>query len=132
VVFTGPIPFEEMSQLYALAQVVVMPSIRENCPQAALETMAQARAMVGSDIPPMRELLSDGEGVTVPAMDHDGLAHAVVNVLQDAGLRRRLGTQARRRAHETYRWEVVAQKIADHYARLSGARQAARPSPSGA
>ena len=118
VVFAGRLPFDELSQLYALAQVFVMPSLRESCPQAVLETMAQACAVVGSDIPPMREVLAAGGGLTVPAMDHGALAQAITTVLKDDGLRRRLGRQARRRAHEAYRWEVIAAKIADKYAGL--------------
>lgn len=115
VIFAGHIPFEEMVQLYALAQVFVMPSLRESCPQAALEAMAQACAIVGSDIPPMQELLPEGVGVTLSARDHNALARALITVLKDAGLRRYLGKQARRRAYKVYRWEVVAREMANRY-----------------
>ena len=125
VTFAGHIPLEEMAQLYALAQVFVMPSLRENCPQAVLEAMAQACAIVGSDIPPMRELLPEGAGLTLPATDHGALAQAIITVLKDSGLRQRLGENARRRAYETYRWEVVAQRIADRYEWLSSAERSA-------
>ena len=132
VVFAGHIPLDEMAQLYALAQVFVMPSLRENCPQAVLEAMAQGCAIVGSDIPPMQELLPEGVGLTVPATDHGALAQAIISVLKDGGLRRRLGTQARRRAYETYRWEVVARRIADQYERLLNGKQAVEAPPDAA
>jgi len=128
VVFAGHVPFEEVSQLYSLAQVFVMPSLRENCPQAALEAMAQACAIVSSDIPPMQELLPAGAGIRHPTRDHDALAQAIVAVLRDPKLRRRMGEQARRRAYETYRWDVVAQRIANQYVRLSDAGRTARES----
>jgi glycosyltransferase involved in cell wall biosynthesis len=56
--------------------------------------------------------------------DAEAFADAVRDVLADAGLRRRLGEQARRTVVERYDWEVVGRPMLDAYRRLlEGARE---------
>jgi phosphatidyl-myo-inositol alpha-mannosyltransferase len=55
--------------------------------------------VVGSDLPPIRELLGDDEaGVIVPVGDTAAAAAAVTRLVGDEGLRARLGASGRRRA----------------------------------
>jgi len=118
IVFAGVIPFEELSQLYGLAQVIVLPSLRENCPQVLLEAMAQGKAIVTSDIPPLTEILPPGTGITLPALDQDALADALLNLLRRERFRETMGAQARQRAREKYRWTVVTKQVAYVYDRV--------------
>ncbi len=124
VIFAGAVPLAELAQLYSLARVFVLPSLQENCPQVLLEAMAQAKAIVASDIAPVREILSDSTALMVPPSDHEALASAVVRLLKDQGLREELGSAARQRAYDVYRWDVVAQQVAQMYERLLPTRSA--------
>jgi len=124
VVFAGTVSLEELTQLYGLASVFVLPSLQENCPQSLLEAMAQGRAIVASDIAPLRPIL-DGVALLVPPLDHRALARSVRTLLGAAEFRRQLAERARQRAWECYRWEVVAQQTADVYQE----RLLARPCP---
>jgi glycosyltransferase involved in cell wall biosynthesis len=119
VLFVGSVSLEEMIQLYDLASVVVFPSFRENCPQAVLEAMARGRAVIGSNIPPMREILSNESGVILPAADHEGIASAILRLLRDPEERARLGKVARERAYDVYRWTVVGRKIEKFYEHIT-------------
>ena len=128
VIFAGAVPLPELAQLYALAQVFVLPSLQENCPQALLEAMAQGKAIVASDIAPVREILPEGTAVLVRPTDPEALASAVLRVLDDERLREELGSCARQRVHDVYRWEVIAQRVAQTYDELLRSR-ASDPNP---
>jgi glycosyltransferase involved in cell wall biosynthesis len=103
-------------ELYSLATVVALPSLRENCPQTALEAMAQGKAIVTSDIGPLREVLPNGTCLQVPALDHGALAAKIALLLSNDRLREDIGARARARAHCTYRWDVVSRQIVNAYA----------------
>jgi glycosyltransferase involved in cell wall biosynthesis len=125
VIFAGAVPLEELAQIYGLAQVFVLPSLQENSPQALLEAMAQGKAIVASDIPPVREILPEGCAELVPPLDQEALAKTLIRLLSDGGARDELGARARRRACDVYRWEKVASQIAEVYERLT--RRPAEP-----
>jgi glycosyltransferase involved in cell wall biosynthesis len=118
VIFTGAIPLDELAQIYRLAKVFVLPSLQENCPQVLLEAMAQGKAIVASDIAPVREMLPQGSAELVPPLDREALAQTLIRLVLDAGVRDELGARARQRAHDVYRWEKVACRIVEAYRRL--------------
>ena len=122
-VFAGPV-IDELRQLYGLAKIVVLPSLQENSPLAALEAMAQGKAIVASDIAPLREMLPEGTAVLVARSDHDALGQALIRLLRDDRAREQMGARARRRAYDVYRWERVAQRIAQVYENLVSGRPA--------
>jgi glycosyltransferase involved in cell wall biosynthesis len=63
------------------------------------EAIASGCAIVGSDTPPVREFITDGEnGLLVPFADPDALAGALLRLLEDDVLNRRLRANARRYA----------------------------------
>ena len=114
VVFAGNVPSEELAQLYSLASVFVLPSLLENCPQSLLEAMARGRAVVASDIAPLRPMLH-GVAPLVPPLDHGALARALIPLLTERDARQRLGRRARHRAWERYRWGLIAGETAEVY-----------------
>lgn len=118
VIFAGAVPLQELAQIYGLAHVFVLPSLQENCPQALLEAMAQGKAIVASDIPPVREMLPEGSAELVSPVDQEALTKTLIRLLLDGGARDELGARARQRASDVYRWGKVASQIAEAYERL--------------
>lgn len=61
------------------SSVVVLPSYREGCPRVLLEAAATGRAMIGTDVAGVREVVHHGEnGWLVPAKDVEKLAEAML------------------------------------------------------
>jgi glycosyltransferase involved in cell wall biosynthesis len=90
---TGEIPFADVRALLHTASAFVFPSLWEAMPMAVVEAMQAGAAIVGSDIPALREVLGDA-AVLVPAEDATKLAEAVKGLLADESVR----TQLRERA----------------------------------
>ena len=92
----GQIPRAAIAGLLEQARVVVLPSLYENFPYAALEAMAAGRPVVCTSNTGIAELLDgSGAGSVVPAGDSVALADALEPYLRDAALAGRAGERAR-------------------------------------
>jgi len=91
------------------------------------EAMACGVPVVATDVGAVREVIEHGRtGLVVPPLDAEALASGALMLLSDAGLRARLGAEARRRAVELYdatgmaRLQVdVLTAARDHHVRRS-------------
>jgi phosphatidyl-myo-inositol alpha-mannosyltransferase len=108
---------DELPGFHAGADVFVSPALgQESFGMVLVEAMAAGVPVVASDIPGYREVVRDGrDGLLVPPGDADALAAAVLRILGDRSLARRLSTAGRERA-ERYRWERVVPEIEQAYA----------------
>lgn len=110
-----------MSELYAAADVVVVPSWAEPFGLVVVEAMAAAKPVVGTDAGAIPELVQGGTtGLLVPPREPVALAAAIERLLRDPALRRRMGEAARARADEHFSIERYCTEI--HRALLDAAR----------
>ncbi len=80
----------------ASADLVAMPSLIEGMPMALLEAMALGKPVVASEVWGIPEVVADGEtGMLVPAANPEALALALLRLLEDGELRRRMGARAK-------------------------------------
>ncbi len=92
----GQVPRSAITLLLERARVVVLPSLYENFPYAALEAMAAGRPVVCTSNTGIAELLDgSGAGSVVPAGDAVALADALEPYLRDPDLAARAGARAR-------------------------------------
>jgi len=109
--FVGEVPNAELPRVLAGAAVAVYPSHMEAMPVAWLEAMAMGKAIVASRRGPGPEIIEDGEsGLLCDPYDPRSIADAIVRVLADAALRRRLGDAARRRAEREFSTDVAVER----------------------
>ncbi len=79
--------------------VLAIPSVREGFPMITLEAMALRVPIVGTTIDGIVEQVDhEGQGLLVPPGEPGALGRALVTLLQDSVLARRLGEAARHRA----------------------------------
>ena len=85
--------FRNMSDLYAAADVVVVPSVRPDpLPNSALEAAAAGCCVVASSIGGLPEIVRDGEtGLLIPPGDAHALATALAALAADPARRAQLG-----------------------------------------
>lgn len=103
------------------ADVVLLPSLWENCPYACLEAMAAGRAIVTSSAGGLPELIQDGEnGLLASSQSVDSYVNCIERLIEDCNLRERLGAAARRTVAASYRDVDVAKRSVDYYRECLG------------
>jgi glycosyltransferase involved in cell wall biosynthesis len=97
--FLGYVTGSVLQEAIAGAAVVVVPSeCYENCPMSVLEAMAHGKAVVGSRIGGIPELVAQGEtGFLFEAGDVGELRGRVETLMRDGALREKLGKAGRAR-----------------------------------
>jgi D-inositol-3-phosphate glycosyltransferase len=116
--FLSPRPHEELPQVYAAADVLLMPSRSESFGLVALEAQACGVPVVAAAVGGLRYVVAEGKGGFLLA-GHDPAAHArrVLEVLSDPQLAARLSGAAVRHARG-FPWEATASRVLSVYAEL--------------
>ena len=118
----GAIDHDQVPAALADMDVYVMPSVSpsETFGVSAVEAAASAVAVVFSDLPGVREAVTDGVGgLAVPPGDSEALAEAIIRLLADEPLRRRLGEGGRRWANERFDFEDNVTQMEKVYRRAT-------------
>lgn len=89
-------------------------TVRWMSPLKLFEYMATGKAIVCSDLPVLREVLTDEvNGLLVPPADHAAWVQAVSRLKEDPALRARLGDAAEEEFLAHYTWEERAKVVLD-------------------
>ncbi len=97
---------KRLIELMRAAHVFALPSLVDRFGIALVEAMATATPCVTSDYGAMPEVVGDA-GIVVPSNDDEQLAAALIKLLQDVPLSRRLGLIGRKRYEERYNWDSI-------------------------
>ncbi|MEP6729706.1 MAG: glycosyltransferase family 4 protein [bacterium] len=109
----------DMAHVLRNAAIVCLPSYREGVPKALLEAAACGRAIVTTNVPGCREVVSHGEnGLLVPPRDSRALAEALRVLLNDSEVRAQMGRAGRRRAEKEFDANSVVQRTLEIYEEL--------------
>lgn len=101
-------------------QICVLSTHYEGMPLALLEGMAAGCAVVGSDVPGVREVLRDGEdGLLVPEADPVALADALERLLRDSDDAARMAANARAAALDRHGRELMNRRYEDLFLALA-------------
>jgi len=137
VLFLGEVPFDDLPDVYAAADVHAISSDYESFCFAALEAMASGLPLAVTDTDWVPRLVGKEEGrgargegaesvrecpggMVVPVGDARGMAEALCALAEDAALRRRMAQRNRERAVAGYGWEASAKTLMGVYQRLAG------------
>ncbi|MDG4830134.1 glycosyltransferase family 4 protein [Solwaraspora sp. WMMD1047] len=121
--FTGRIPHADLVDELRRAEVAVVPSLFEGFSLPLVEAMSCGVPVVATTGGALPEVAGpDGEAaLLVPPGDVAALAVAIGRLLDDAGLRHRLGAAGRARVLRHYTWRVAAERTVRVYRRAIAA-----------
>lgn len=112
---------DDLPDILAASDVVVLPSVREQFGQVLVEGMACGLPVIAVDAHGPADIVDHGEtGWLVEPDDVYTLANALVEAVNRPDERRRRGTNAAEDAAERYAWPALAQDVADLYDEVSG------------
>ena len=107
---------EELLQLYNSSDLFVLPSIvdsqgnTEGLGVVLLEAMACKLPVIGSDTGGIPDIIQDGEtGLLVPEKDVSGLSNAILSLIKNEELRKKLAVNGYDRVKEKFSWEKIAE-----------------------
>jgi L-malate glycosyltransferase len=107
--------YESIAEIAVQADVFLLPSELESFGLSALEAMACAVPVVGSDTGGLPEVVKHTEsGFLLPVGDVEGMAARVLEILKDEERRREMGLAGRRRAEALF----SADRVVSHYERF--------------
>jgi len=110
---------QDMPELYALMDVLVLPSYREGFPRAPMEASSMGVPAIVTDIRGCREAVEPGvNGLLFRVGDTDALAQALIALLRDDKRRARMGAAGRRLAAERFDEQKVFERVLAEYERL--------------
>lgn len=101
--------FQEASSAF------VLPSYYgEGTPKSALEAMSTGRPLIVADAVGCREVVKDGvNGFLVPPQNPKAIAKAMMNLIEEPGLKEKMGLESRRMAEEVFDVRKVNEVICD-------------------
>lgn len=126
---TGPV--ENVEDYLRAADVFAFPSRREGMPNVVPEAFASGLPVVLAPFSGLPEEFGRaGREYLLVQRTPEAFAAEITRTLAEPGLRRELGTRARKWVEETLSYDVALDRYAALYRELSGAKPRAAPMPS--
>ena len=116
--FAGAVNQDAIRRFYAHADAFVLPSFAEGLPVVLMEAMAMGIPCITTSITGVPELIDNGEsGLLVPASDVDGLAAAIIRLMDDPALCQRLSERGREKVLTDYVLRVNSGRLGEIFRR---------------
>jgi spore coat protein SA len=111
--FLGGVPHYDLPAYYALADVFVHPAVwNEPFGMVLTEAMASGLPVVSTRAGGIPEIVVDREtGRLVSPGEVEGLAEALVELVQDEALRKEMGKRGRQRLMDRFSWDHTARAL---------------------
>lgn len=122
--FTGAVPSSAVHEWVQIADVFTLVSSLEGLPVSLIEAMATELPVVVSDIPANRQLVDPGiEGIVIETRNEAAIGSALVTLLNDKEMRKRMGEAARARIGDRFSTARVTGIYETLFARLLGTQK---------
>jgi len=113
---------EDIAEIFAQSNIVVLPSYREGLPKVLIEAAACGRAVITTDVPGCRDAIDpDKSGLLVPVRDAAALAKAIKVLIDNPELRHSMGRAGRALAEQEFSIDNVIDKHLATYQTLAQA-----------
>lgn len=116
--FVGAVPNTQINVYLGAADLVVLPSLMEATSISGLEAMSACRALVGTRVGGIPELIDEGvTGLLVEPGRPEALAEGIIRAYRELDLTA-AGRSARRKVEEEFTWPRLANKTVEFYQSL--------------
>jgi glycosyltransferase involved in cell wall biosynthesis len=121
--FIAQLNASDVVNYFRALDVFMLPTSREGFGMVFAEAMSQETPAIGPRMPPVDEIIVDGEtGLLVAGTSADAYAAAAVALLEDSARRHAIGIAARKRVWERFDQRRSFRRIEETYRALLRAR----------
>ncbi|SVD66774.1 uncharacterized protein METZ01_LOCUS419628, partial [marine metagenome] len=113
--FLGCLPNDQLAKIYQSHKIYILCSRFEGNPKTLLEAMACGCAVIGTDVPGIKEVICHEESGLVVKESAESLRTAILLLCQDRHLRYNLGQRARQQVEEQNSLESAVLKELEVY-----------------
>jgi glycosyltransferase involved in cell wall biosynthesis len=111
VEFKGILYNKNLVKEYQKTNVFVLPSLFDSCPLVLLEAMACKKPVIGSNIGGIPYVIDNGKnGLIVPPKDSEALAKAIIKILKNPQLAKKMGENGYKKVKENFLWDKQIKK----------------------
>lgn len=115
----GQVPHQQLPFYYSMADVFAFPSLYEAMGKVIVEAMACETPVVASRVGGIMEIVKDGiNGILVEPRNVRDLEKAILMVLQDDQLARKLSQKGRETVESKFTWRHAVEQISKAYQRI--------------
>ncbi len=119
VLFTGYLSEEDFLPYFNVTDILVVPSTYEPFGIVALEGMATRTPIIVSDVGGLSEIVDHKwTGFKVPPDNSDAMAEAIIELLENNDLRKRIIKNAEEKLTHVYDWTIIADQTIKIYERI--------------
>ena len=115
VIFTGFVPEKLVPKFYACCDIFCYPSLWEGFGLPVAEAGATGKPVVAFRICAIPEVVENGVTGLLVEPDHTQLADAIITLLEDEEMRRKMGREARNRISRLFSWRMMVEKTLKVY-----------------
>lgn len=117
LIFTGWISEKEMKYAYAVADVVLVPSIIfDSLPRLVIEAMAAGKAVVATHYGGAREVVQDSvNGFVIDPHDTGEMAEKILTIITDSKKIREFGEAGKEKIQKEFNTDEMIKKTIDRY-----------------
>lgn len=115
VILLGPVPRDDVPNYIEAMDICVLPDSNAfGSPIALFEFMAMGKPCVVPDLGPMRDVIEDNAtGMMFPHGDYAALERALLRLIEDSGLRLRIGARAKDAVFSRHTWAANARFVVE-------------------
>jgi len=106
----GVLPRENVFQTLGESDIFVLTSNYEGFPMTILEAMSCGLPVIASDVGGVREAVNEDNGFLIQRGNKEGFKKALVKLIENPDLRKRMGQNARKRAEKEFSLEKMLEK----------------------
>ncbi len=118
--FAGLLPPREIPLAIQSSDILVHCSLREGLARALPQGMLCGKPAISFDVDGAREVVNENTGRLIEPKNVEELIKACAELIEDKGLRERLGRQARQSVKKKFAPDTMVDTIEDVYRRLAG------------
>jgi len=112
----GLTPYNSMPRVYGHSDILIVPSLYENCPAVVLEAMSSGKLVIASNVGGIPEIIKNGEnGLLFEKGNAVDLENKIISILEGTYDVNKIRINARNTILKYYGWKERGKEITDLY-----------------